>query len=125
MKILVLEDDFLVLKGAFEYLNAKFYSGTLVIENYSKTQDFQVNNINDYAKIFVDISLHRFSDKDGYSFITGLKGVLTDFNKVVVITGSDKVTPKLVEMGLSNIKVLMKPITFLDLKEVMPTAVSN
>jgi CheY-like chemotaxis protein len=121
MKVLVLEDDFFVMKGAFDYLNVKYYNGDLKVENIAKTQDFaNLNEANTYDKIFVDISLHRNSVQDGYSFINTLKGVLNDLRKVVVITGSDKVENQLKQIGLPEIKVLLKPITFLDLKSVMP-----
>lgn len=121
MKILVLEDDFQVLKGAFDYLNLRFYSGGLEVENYAKTQDFKkLSSINDFEKIFVDISLHRNSEQDGYSFILSIKQYLKDLDKVVVITGSDKVAQKLSEIGIENVKILSKPITYLDLKSVIP-----
>jgi len=121
MKVLVLEDDFHVLKGAFDYLSYKYYDGNLEVENYSKTQDVtNISNADTYDKIFVDISLHRNSNQDGYSFIRALKEHLANIKKVVIITGSDKVQEKLAEEGLSNIEVLKKPVTFLDLKSVMP-----
>jgi CheY-like chemotaxis protein len=121
MKVLVLEDDFQVMKGAFDYLSIKYYGGDLKVENYIKTQDFpNIDDANNYDKIFVDISLHRNSVQDGYSFINTLKGVLHDLKKVVVITGSDKVSNKLKEIGLPDVEVLLKPITYLDLKSVMP-----
>ena len=121
MKVLVLEDDFHVLKGAFDYLSYKYYDGKLEVENHAKTQDFtNLNDADKYDKIFVDISLHRNSNQDGYSFIRSLHDILKNIKKVVIITGSDKVQEKLVEEGLSDIDVLKKPITFLDLRRVMP-----
>jgi len=121
MKVLVLEDDFQMLKGAFDYLSLKYYGGELIVENYSKTQDFlDIKNADSYDKIFVDISLHRKSEQDGYSFINSLKPMLRNLQKVVIITGSDRVANKLTEQGITDIKILKKPITFVDLKTVMP-----
>jgi DNA-binding response OmpR family regulator len=121
MKLLVLEDEYSVLKGAFEYLNTKYYKGDLIVENYSKTQEFKnMENVNEYERIFVDISLQRSSDQDGYSFIKSLKEKVEDIEKkVIIITGSDKVTDKLKEFNLPSLRILSKPITFLDLKSVM------
>jgi len=121
MKVLVLEDEFQLLKGSFDYLNTRFYNGTLHVDNYAKTQDFpNIKGINDYDKIFVDISLHRASEQDGFSFLKSIRALVPNLKKIVIITGSDKVNQKLEEIGFSNIAVLPKPITFLDLKSVMP-----
>jgi len=122
MKILVLEDDFTALKGAFDYLNVKYYGGTLLYEVYSKTQDLpDLQKANDFDRIFVDISLHRNSSQDGYSFIRSLKAIIPNLiDKVIVITGSDKVRNKLIEFELPSLRILSKPVSFLDLKSVMP-----
>ncbi|MES2330249.1 MAG: response regulator [Bacteroidota bacterium] len=119
MKVLVLEDEYVLLKGAFDYLNVKYYGGNLEIKNIGRTQDVDMNNLNQYDKIFVDISLQQASEMDGYSFIKAAEKWV-DKAKLVVITGSDKVQQKIAEFGLGPLAILNKPVTFLDLRKVMP-----
>ncbi|MGO4293586.1 hypothetical protein [Chitinophaga sp. RAB17] len=117
MRILVLEDDYNNIKGAFDYLNAKYYDGNIIIENYSKTQDLP-GDLLVFDKIFVDISLQKSSTQDGYAFI---RSILPSFDakNIIIITGSDNVNQKIEEHNLGDIKILKKPISFLDVKNVL------
>jgi DNA-binding response OmpR family regulator len=119
MKVLVLEDDYGNLKGAFDYMNLKYYAGALDIQNVPRTQDVPMQNIQQYDKIFVDINLRQGSDQDGFFFIKSVEQ-LVDKKKLAIITGSDHVQEKLTAYGLGQIDILSKPVTFLDLKKVMP-----
>jgi DNA-binding response OmpR family regulator len=118
MRILVLEDDYSNIQGAFEYLNAKFYNGQLDICDVPRSQDVDRNQLSTYDKIFVDVSLQKSSAQDGYAFI---KSILPKFNSsnIIIITGSDNVNEKINEHGLGAIKILKKPISFQDIKHVL------
>lgn len=117
MNILVFENEIPKVKDAFSDVNELDFNNELIIKYIDKSQNFRdYKEIISYHLIFVDIDLSHTSEKDGY-------GVIEDIlkfgnNNIVVLTGN-MVEEELKKRGLSNIKILSKPIFLDDLKNII------
>lgn len=124
-KILIFEDDWSTIGGSFDLANLYAFEGKLSFKAVPKSQDVSFASLREnYDAIFVDITLAKKTEMDGYSIVKAIKNDnLFDMNKVIILTGNYKVEDKLQKMGLGKIKVLSKPFAFDDLavklKEVL------
>lgn len=117
MKILVFENEIPKIKDAFSDVNELDFNGDLSVKYIDKSQNFgDYKDTKLYDLIFVDIDLSHTSEKDGY-------GVIEDIlkfgnNNIVVLTGN-MVEEEMKKRGLSEIKILSKPIFLDDLKNII------
>lgn len=116
IKILVFEDEWNTIKGSFELANIYAFDGRLKCVAISRSQDIDFTSCCDeYQAVFVDITLAKNTQWDGFNIVKEIKGrQLIDLHKVVVMTGNSKVEEKLNEMGVDTdvVKIMYKPIAF-------------
>lgn len=70
MKLLIFENEFVYVESAFNYINELHFNKELIFEVYASSQDFKnFNGINNFDLVFIDISLAKKSDLDGYGLL--------------------------------------------------------
>lgn len=110
MKILVFEDEYKEIEGLLDYVNFKYFNNKIEFTNYPTSQDFgDLNKIEEYDIIIVDIQLDFKSQKDGIALITEIQRL--DKNKnIFIITGKrGNIKEELKDKGL-YLKVVDKPL---------------
>lgn len=116
IKILVFEDEWNTIKGSFGLANIYAFDGRLKCVAISRSQDIDFTSCcGEYQAVFVDITLAKNTQWDGFNIVKEIKGrQLIDLHKVVVMTGNSKVEEKLNEMGVDTdvVKIMYKPIAF-------------
>lgn len=117
MKIAIFENEFHLVKIAFDAVNTIYYNDTLQFKVYKKSQDLKtIEKIKNYDLIIVDIDLSSKSQMNGFEIIKSLKENNID-KPIIVLTGSSKIKEQLDEMNFSHIPIIIKPITYSELYE--------
>lgn len=111
MKILVFEDEYKQIEGLLDYVNFKYFKNEIEFTNYRTSQDFKdLNEINEYDIIIVDIQLDFTSQKDGITLINEIRKVNKNKN-IFIITGKrGNIKQELKDIGLGDIKIVDKPL---------------
>lgn len=126
--ILIFEDEWNTIKGSFELANIYAFEDQLRFKVKAKSQDASFDDLrNEYYAIFVDITLAKNTQLDGFNIIKKISDEnLFDLNKVVVLTGNNKVEEKLNEMQLNtdDITIVYKPVDFEELSDVLRKVLS-
>ena len=68
-KVLVIEDEFMEVQVAFEYVNDMYLNGDLEITSVIKSQEVDFSKLSDFDYIFLDITLAKKSHMDGYGIL--------------------------------------------------------
>lgn len=122
MRILVVENEYMSVKGAFEASNKFDFNSQLIIEDVGKSQDVDFAKIENYNVIFIDISLASKSKLDGIGLLEKINsqapGVML---RTVILTGDHNIEEKLKEKNLldKKLKILKKPINFKDVSSII------
>ena len=128
-KILIFEDEWQTNRGPFEMANLFAFNGALSFEVCTKSQEVSFTSWNEqYAAVFVDITLSKNSKLDGYNIIKSIIAKqLIDLDKVVILTGNSKIQEKLKELQIdpTSITIMTKPIAFNDLSDVLQKLLDN
>lgn len=120
MKILIFENEFSYVENAFNYVNIRYFNGELTFINLSKSQDLApFREIETFDHVFIDISLSKKSELDGFGILQKIKDENLKVKKITIITGNNNIEKKLQEQGFGNYPVIIKPITFSSLKDVL------
>ena len=113
-RILVIEDRYFEIENSFKMMNARYYADALEISIKNTYQEIgDLENLNEYDLIVLDIELGNKSKKDGFGLLEEIKdfdGSL--FLKILIISGSDFVRNKLNLSGYENIPSLLKPLDY-------------
>jgi|SRR5690606_1869378 len=118
MKFLIFENEFNLFEDVFHAFNMIFYGGKLSwIVKQSSQELKDIQEINNYDVIFVDIDLSKNSIKDGFEIMNDIYKVNSNAN-VVVLTGHGAIEKKLEERldHHKRYKILNKPITIEELQ---------
>lgn len=131
-KILLVEDEIVNNEGAFKIANAYKFDGKLKFEFKPKSQDVNFEDLHQYALVIVDITLAKKSEMDGYSVVKKiLDENLYPKDKLVILTGNNKVEEGLFEHGIdpNDIAIVYKPINYEGvaqfLSEKLPSLVAD
>jgi two-component SAPR family response regulator len=121
MKIIVFENEYNNVKGAFQVLNIVHFGGLAVIKNYVKYQDCSdVRELDASDFIFVDIDLAPTSTLDGFGIIKQLLANNYPLKKMAVLTGHMDMRTRLLARGINQpISIVTKPVTYKELFKVM------
>lgn len=122
MKILVIEDELATVRGYFELANLYAFDGNLQITFVVKSQDVNFQHMNEYAVVFVDISLANNSQMDGFSIMKKIHDEQPDIlNKTIILTGNNKIEEKLQEQDVDfqKIKIVYKPASYKTIASVI------
>ena len=68
-KILVIEDEYLEVQVAFEFVKDMCMNGDLDITQVGKSQNVDFTQLPNYDYIFLDITLAKKSQMDGYGIL--------------------------------------------------------
>jgi len=118
MNILIFENEYTFIENAFNYVNHRYFNGDLKFTVCPKSQDLKpFKSIENYDHVFIDISLALKSDLDGFGILKKIKDENLKVKKITIITGNNNISKKLEEEELNNYPIIVKPITFHDLKQ--------
>jgi DNA-binding NtrC family response regulator len=120
MKILIFENEYTYIENAFNYVNAKYFNGSLEITVYPRSQDLApFRNIENFDHVFIDISLSKNSQLDGFGILKKIKDENLIVKKITILTGNNNIEKKLSELNLEKFPIITKPITFTSLKDTL------
>lgn len=118
-KILVIEDEYREVQVAFEYVNDLCLNGELEITNVAKSQEVDFTKISEYDYVFLDITLAKKSQMDGYGILKKIEKENIPIQKLVIMTGNGKISDVLKERGITNdYPKLIKPLDYQELKSI-------
>lgn len=118
-KVLVIEDEFREVQVAFEYVNDLCLNSELEIINVAKSQDVDFTKISEYDYVFLDITLAKKSQMDGYGILKKIERENIPVQKLVIMTGNGKISDVLKERGITNdYPKLIKPLDYQELKSI-------
>lgn len=118
-KVLVIEDEFREVQVAFEYVNELCLNSELEIINVTKSQDVDFTKISEYDYVFLDITLAKKSQMDGYGILKKIERENIPIQKLVIMTGNGKISDVLKERGIANdYPKLIKPLDYQELKSI-------
>ena len=118
-KVLVIEDEFREVQVAFEYVNDLCLNSELEIINVVKSQDVDFTKISEYDYVFLDITLAKKSQMDGYGILKKIERENIPIQKLVIMTGNGKISDVLKERGITNdYPKLIKPLDYHELKSI-------
>jgi len=120
MKILIIENEFSYIDTPFEYVNDVYFDNSIEFKVIPKSQDLKpFREIQDYDYVFLDISLARKSELDGFGILEKIKDENLKSDNIIIITGNHLIKEKLIEKELPQYEILTKPIDFDDLLKVI------
>ncbi len=109
-RIAIFENEFDLLKDAFDLANLVYFSNQLEFSIFETSQDFgDIQNVKNFDKVLIDIDLSAKSDKDGYSIMRDINQV-DNHPELVILTGHSNIEKKLNELGLRIPAILKKPL---------------
>lgn len=115
-QILIFEDEWPTIKGSFELANIYAFNNELKFVIKTKSQNVYFSDWRDtYAAVFVDITLAKNTKLDGFNIVKKiLEENLIDKNKLVVLTGNNRIEEKLKSIGVNTIglNIVYKPVDF-------------
>lgn len=118
-KVLIIEDEYSEVQTAFEYVNDIYLSNELDLKNLTKSQDVDFSKLCDYDYIFLDITLAKKSQKDGYGILKKIEEENIQTGRLIIMTGNNKISETLKGRGIMNTyPIITKPIDFQELKNV-------
>lgn len=118
-KVLIIEDEYSEVQTAFEYVNDIYLSNELDLKNLTKSQEINFSKLCDYDYIFLDITLAKKSQKDGYGILKKIEDENIQTGKLIIMTGNNKISETLKDRGITkNYPIITKPIDFQELKNV-------
>ncbi|NVJ46272.1 MAG: hypothetical protein HWE07_04060 [Cytophagia bacterium] len=118
-KIAIFENEFELLKDTFDLANLVYYNGDLEFNVFQTSQEFgDIDKIDEYDKILLDIDLAPTSEKDGFGILKEISSY-SNIEKVIIITGDSNIETKLDSKGLSKPPILKKPIDVSDLVQYL------
>ncbi len=121
MKVLIIENEYSYIDTPFEYVNEIYFDNSIEYTVIPKSQDLRpFTDIQLYDYIFLDISLAKKSELDGFGILKKIKDENIPIKQLVILTGNHLIKEKLNEKGLpTSYPILTKPIDFEDLLKVM------
>lgn len=121
MKVLIIENEYFYIDTPFEYVNEIYFENSIKYKVISKSQDLNpFSDIELYDYIFLDISLAKKSELDGFGILKKIRDENFRIKKLIILTGNHLIKEKLIEKGLpASYQILTKPIDFGDLLNVM------
>ena len=128
MKIAIFENEFEGVRLSFEAANLIYFDGKLDIQVFPSSQSSNLDLIDDYKVIFIDIDLSTKSILDGYGLIKKIiekKHSLR--NRIVILTGNNKIRESLNNYGIlsSDLKVIIKPTNYVEISDVITEKISK
>lgn len=118
-KVLIIEDEYSEVQTAFEYVNDIYLSNELDLKNLTKSQEINFSKLCDYDYIFLDITLAKKSQKDGYGILKKIEDENIQTGKLIIMTGNNKISETLKDRGITKTyPIITKPIDFQELKNV-------
>ncbi len=118
-KVLIVEDEYSEVQTAFEYVNDIYLSNDLDLKNLAKSQDIDFSKLCDYDYIFLDITLAKKSQKDGYGILKKIEEENIQTGRLIIMTGNNKILETLKDRGVTKeYPIITKPIDFQELKNV-------
>lgn len=119
MKIAIFENEYESVKGAFEAANLINFNNQLDIKVFPSSQKANLNKIDEFIVIFVDIDLSSKSELDGFSLIQQIQSIDVNLlQRVVILTGNNKIQEALKNRNIDyKIKTIIKPTNYEEISQ--------
>lgn len=118
-KVLIIKDEYMEVQVAFEYVNSICMNSELQITNVTKSQEVDFSKLSEYDYVFLDITLAKKSQMDGYGILKKIEKEKIPIQKLVIMTGNSKISDVLKERGIiRDYSKLIKPIDYQELKYI-------
>lgn len=127
MKILIFENQFNVVEDAFNLCNELYFESQLIYDVYIKYQDFKdIDKLNNYIAIIIDIELAKNSNLDGFGILEILERRDVDSQKIMIMTGHELLDEELKKRNVNRkYEVITKPIDHRELKGFIEKAIQH
>lgn len=115
MKIAIFENEYESVRFAFETANLIHFDKKLQFTVFPSSQSADINLINEYQVIFIDIDLSSRSILDGYGLIKKIiEKDLSLKQRLVILTGNNKITESLQNLGINSLDftIIIKPTDY-------------
>jgi two-component SAPR family response regulator len=113
MKVAIFENEYESVRFSFETANLIHFDNKIEFSIFPSSQSANTSNLEEYNVIFIDIDLSSKSLLDGYSLIEKLLGINSTLkNRIVILTGNNKINESLKSRGLNNLKIIIKPTDY-------------
>lgn len=118
-KVLIIEDEYMEVQVAFEYVNSMCMNSELDITNVKKSQEVDFSKLSEYDYVFLDITLAKTSQMDGYGILKKIERENIPVQKLIIMTGNSKISDVLRERKIAREYLkLIKPIDYQELKSI-------
>lgn len=127
MKIAVFENEYESVKIAFEVANEVNFDSNLKIDVFAKTQLCDLDKIDQYSVIFIDIDLATTSNMDGYSLLNYWKDNSSVLRRVIILTGNNKIKESLEAKNIDPkiLELIIKPTNYAEVTEKIKKVLSK
>lgn len=117
MKILIFENEFSFISTPFDYINELYFKNTIHYTVCSNSQDLNpFSKIQEFDYVFIDISLGKSSELDGFGILKKIETEKLVVKKVIILTGNHLIREVFKEREIfKEYDILTKPIDFNDL----------
>ena len=121
MKVLIFENEYNYIKTYFDYVNDIYFENSIEYTILEKSQDLSpFSDIINFDIVFIDISLAKKSELDGFGILSRIKNLKLSVKKIIILTGNHLIREKLEERQLPiTYKILTKPISIKELLAIM------
>lgn len=117
--IYIFEDNYNLLKPAFDYVNKRRYNSEFELVNIEEVTDStDWNRIVKADGIILDIELKESSKRDGYGILEILANNKYDMKHVAILTGHNMISMKLKEKKLPQVEIFYKHIGIEDIIKI-------
>jgi len=126
MEIAIFENEYESVRFAFETANLMYFDNKIDFVIFPSSQSANHADFGSFKVIFIDIDLSSKSHHDGYSLIE--KIVSTDINlknRIVILTGNNKINESLISRGLNNLKIIIKPTDYEEISKSILSVVNS
>jgi DNA-binding response OmpR family regulator len=119
MKIAIFENEYALVEPIFDSVNIFYYNNSLEYEVFQSSQSIgDINNVNQYKLVVIDLDLSQKSEADGYTLISKIMALPVK-PPIAVITGASKVRDSLIQRQLpDDFPVVAKPPSVEELHNV-------
>lgn len=125
MKVLIFENEREYCESMFLAVDIIYYNKSIEYTWCNTSQESgDITSLNYFDIILVDLELSPQTQLDGYRIIEELIKYF-DKNRIIILTGSSRVSDRLKEKNLPSFKVLKKPVSIEDIHVKFESALKH
>lgn len=116
LNIVIFENEYLEIEGAFQYLNIKYFNDLIKYKVYPSSQSIEhIESLQGFDLIIIDIDLSSKSELDGFGLIKKIEFELDDIPEILILTGHEISLGYEKQYGINPYPFIEKPVNYLKL----------